>query len=226
MYTHTKSPVKICLTGRAGAGKDTFADLFADRLATKDKRGIERFAFADAVKDALYRLNPRVAVLVVEEEDAESRTYITDYPYTEYPKKIHTSRLTDVVDALGWDEAKKLPEIRSLLQRMGTEAGRNIHGENTWIYALDNEIRDAQLSYSQEGELLPHIIITDARFENEVQFARHLGCTIVEVRRDVRTTSTPSHVSEMLDTEADYVIDNNGSLSDLKELARRLYWHL
>ncbi len=43
-------------------------------------------------------------------------------------------RVRDLVDDIGWDKAKvQYPEIRELLQRMGTEVGRALYGESFWV---------------------------------------------------------------------------------------------
>src|SRR5687768_4839212 len=43
-------------------------------------------------------------------------------------------RVQDAIRAHGYNEAKKLyPEFRNLLQRMGSEAGRTVFGNNVWI---------------------------------------------------------------------------------------------
>lgn len=92
------------LTGLAGCGKDTAAAHFVAR------HGYERRAFADPMRDALYRLNPIVRL------------------------HGHDRRLAQLVDLAGWDAAKRqVPEVRALLQRFGTEVGRAMWGEDFWV---------------------------------------------------------------------------------------------
>jgi hypothetical protein len=65
----------------------------------------------------------------------------------------------------------------------------------------------------------PNWLITDTRFPNELEAAKtHNGITIKIVRESGNTIGT-THASETaLDdyTKWDYVVDNNGSLEDLK----------
>ena len=97
-------PMIIGLSGYAGTGKDTVAQIL-QRLW-----GFNRLAFADAIREALYRLNP---VLMNHNKDI--------------------IRVREYVDGLGWDEAKQHPELRRLLQVFGTEVGRALLGEDIWV---------------------------------------------------------------------------------------------
>jgi len=89
----------IGLSGRAGSGKDEVAKVLVDLY------GYKRIAFADAIRDALYELNPLVSDRI---------------------------RVADLVDEYGWDFAKKNFEVRRLLQIFGTEVGRKQFGEDVW----------------------------------------------------------------------------------------------
>lgn len=105
----------IGLCGKAGAGKDTVAQILIKH------RGFTRYAFADAVRDAAEATNP--LVLTSNGGDHE--------------------RLTTVIDRIGWDRAKReVPEARRLLQVIGTEVGRQILGENCWVDIVNRKIKE------------------------------------------------------------------------------------
>lgn len=89
----------IGLTGYAQSGKDTVASILVE------KYGYTRVAFADAIREFLYEINPLVGSSV---------------------------RLQDMVDEYGWDTAKATPEVRRLLQDLGVGA-RNIFGDMFWV---------------------------------------------------------------------------------------------
>jgi hypothetical protein len=90
----------IGLTGKAGVGKDTVANYLVQEY------GFHIVRLADPVREALYTLNPIVAV----------------------------GRVQDYVDEYGWDTAKrKFPEIRRLMQVFATEVVRDMWGEDIWI---------------------------------------------------------------------------------------------
>lgn len=94
------------LHGYARSGKDSIANYLVE------KHGFTRVALADAVRDAVYALNP----LIPWEFNA-------DVPM----------RLAHVVDVWGWEKVKATDEGRRLLQAMGTEVGRAMFGENVWL---------------------------------------------------------------------------------------------
>lgn len=80
----------IGLMGQKRSGKDTFAGFLVER------HGYVRLAFADALRDALLRVNPLVG-----------RGHL---------------RVSDVIATVGWEGAKGSPsgpEIRHLLQEFG-----------------------------------------------------------------------------------------------------------
>lgn len=93
----------IGISGYAQSGKDTVAEL----LVTK--YGFERVAFADAIRNFVYDINPKVHV---------------GYDIVTTVKTL--------VDNEGWDEAKKHSEVRELLQKVGV-AARNQFGEDFWV---------------------------------------------------------------------------------------------
>ena len=93
------------LHGFAQSGKDTMAGILIEKL------GYRRIAFADILREALYRLDP-----VVGFTNGELLT------------------VTRVVDEIGWEKAKvQYSEVRRLLQVIGTEVGRDLIDENVWV---------------------------------------------------------------------------------------------
>ena len=118
MTVQTISPsTRVPLIGFAGAarsGKDTAARALVDD-------GWTRRAFADKVRDMLYALNPVIA----------------DADYSE-----GTTTLRYEVDNYGWEFTKETySEVRGYFQRLGTEGGREILGEDLWVEALFRDFR-------------------------------------------------------------------------------------
>lgn len=173
----------IGLSGYAQVGKDSIG------AALVKNYGFTRFAFADALKEVVYRLNP----LFYKDE------------YTEL-------RVQDRVDSQGWESAKKHPEIRRLLQVMGTEAGRQVLGENIWVDTVLNQIGDRDA------------VITDCRFPNEAQAVKDRGGFVVRVTRP-GVEAVNAHPSETsLDGwNFDAVVGNSGALDDVEVLAEFVY---
>lgn len=156
-------------------------DTVAEHLV--GKYGFTRFAFADAVRAMAEAIDPYV----------DGR-----------------ARLSDVLEREGgWEQAKAHPEVRRILQVVGTEAGRGIIGETVWVDILERGIR----------ALGGPAVVSDCRFPNEADWGQARGAMVVRIRRAVTDTVEDPHLSEALvDTiEADYAIHNDGTLDDLAE---------
>jgi len=170
----------IGLSGWARNGKDTVADHLIS------KYGYERISFAAPMKEALYRLNPKITI------DGVAST----------PIRIG-------VDIYGWDDLKTHgPDVRELLQRFGTEVGRELWGEDFWVDAAINSIPDGS-----------KVVISDVRYPNEANAVKKLGG---EVWRVVRPGFGPAndHASEhaLNDYDFDYMIENNSGVETLYDL--------
>lgn len=184
-------PSLIGLMGVAGSGKDTVAKYLADY-------GYGRLAFADAVKQMAVAINPWVG-------DERTETF---------------SLLADIVEQEGWDTAKKLVDVRRLLQRIGTEAVRDIVGYDTWVNIIDRKVREAWshnlLKRPQDGP--PRFALTDCRFPNEAEWITSMGGVVWRITRPHETIADPTHPSESLlqSITPDVTIHNTGTLEDLQ----------
>lgn len=175
----------IGFCGFAQSGKDESAKVLMEL-------GWKRLAFADALRDSVYNLNPLVDLPNIGRAAA--------------PGSVAT-RVQTIIDTIGWDVAKvQYPEIRGLLQRMGTEVGRTLYGESFWV---DRVL--AQMTPDHD------YVITDVRFPNEVAAVRYDGGKVIRIYRE-GVGAVNSHVSDqgINDLEFDSVIMNDGSLEDLK----------
>ncbi|GAA0946055.1 hypothetical protein [Actinocorallia libanotica] len=173
----------IGLSGYAGSGKDAVADAL-------ERRGWERAAFADRMREFLMLQDPSVP--------------------TPFSSPV---RLSSLVRMYGWDSAKRtFPEVRALLQRTGTEAGRGVLGEDVWVNALLGP---------WDGRPL---VVSDVRFPNEAQRVRDLGGVVVRVVRPGVEPGRTAHRSETALDEwpFDAVIENSGSLGDLSRAVSKL----
>jgi hypothetical protein len=164
----------IGISGWAGSGKDTLANMMD---------GYNKLSFGQAVKDALYALNPTIHIY-----------------------GVNTTIQKDVARD-GWDVVKRHSEVRGLLQRMGTEVGRNIFGDNVWV--------DIVFSKMQDNE---KYVIADVRFKNEADAIRAGGGQVWRIHRD-GVKAPNDHVSEheLDDYKFDRIIVNNGTRDDLKK---------
>lgn len=168
----------IGLVGYAGAGKD---------VAAAQMHGWARISFADGVRDMCLAIDPYVSLNV-------------DAPYG-------LRRLSELVESMGWDHAKRYEDVRRLLQRVGTEGGRDIFGQNCWIELAEKKI--VRLSD------MP-VVITDVRFPNEAAMVKMYGGRLIRIVRP-RNKAVNEHVSEtfIATMAVDGIVLNDGPFEDL-----------
>lgn len=183
----------IGLNGFKTAGKDTVYEYICDYYQTSDiPITIQRVGFADKLKVVAY--------------DAIFKHKIS-------PLENHTGKQYPAEEKIAvLNEAKELPvseflNVRELLQNLG-QAGREHFGETFWIQqALSEDVlKRADLT-----------VVTDVRYENEAEHIKNLGGVIWEVRRP--GLESDGHASEqpLPKDLVDVVIDNSGTLNDLKK---------
>lgn len=130
------------------------------------------------------------------------------------------TRLSDVFDELGYNAAKRqYPELRKFLQLLGTEAVRNVLGENTWCDYTFNIIENSPAS---------RFAISGTRFLNEAAYVHAHSGFIVRVDR-TDSSSTDQHISEteLDEIELDYHVSNQFRKKEiLYEQLDELMWHL
>lgn len=69
----------------------------------------------------------------------------------------------------------KTDESRTLLQKEGTELGRNVLGEDIWIRYLSNWIK----VFNNRG--IDAIILSDLRFKNEIEWVKSQNGLVIKV---------------------------------------------
>lgn len=185
----------IALSGYGTAGKDTVAQILVEHAE------FERHSFADPLKQMLYALNPII-----------EPGYLDD--------SVH---LQTFVDGQGWDVVKMMPEVRGLLQRLGTEACRKYLGEDIWARTLVKHFGRV----GHQGNL----VIADWRFKSEAEVLYECAdigpTTRIAFVRINRPGVGPlnDHISEtqLDDFNFDYVIENDGTLERLVEKVHFMY---
>lgn len=187
------TPPLIGMIGRRRSGKDSLASTLVDEL------GYDRVAFADPLREAALALNPLVGPASIPGD------LVSGY-----------RRLSEVVECLGWERAKdSVPDVRGILQRLGTDA----------IRALDSEFW-VRTALARVAESDAPVVLTDCRFPNEAEAIRLAGGYLVRVVRPGATTAddVDLHPSETAldDYPEDFYVDNSGTLDDLAANARDL----
>jgi hypothetical protein len=166
----------IGLSGYAQSGKDTIAKVLVEEY------GYTRVAFADKIRELLYKTNPLVAC-------------------------SPSGYLRDLVDRVGWDEAKKESQVRKLLQDIGV-AARETFGKNFWI-------EQAVGHFNSDDK----IVFTDVRFKNEVERLKYYSTSQIWRVYRPGVSAVNSHVSEseLEGYPFDHTIVNDSGLNDLKQ---------
>lgn len=101
----------IGFCGYPGVGKDTAAKILVE------KYGFVRIAFADPLRECVFKLNPMVMY--------HGETYF----------------LQHWIDKFGWDKCKtEIPEVRRLLQVFGTEVMRETVDPHIWVYLAKKKL--------------------------------------------------------------------------------------
>lgn len=176
-------PAVIGLGYQAQHGKDTVADILHDLY------GYEKIAFADKLREAVLALDPWV----------DCGDEFGAAPV----------RVSEALGSMGYEKAKKAyEEYRRSLQRMGTEVGRNVFGENFWV--------DLAFAHAPEGKLL---VVSDMRFPNEYDAVLQRGGQVWHVHRPGMNAVATTHPSEtaIAHLPFDHTLVNDGSLKDLAD---------
>ena len=154
------------------------------------ERGFEQRAFADKIREALVALDPPLSF-------------------------GREGGLAELVERYGWDELKEQsPTTRELMQRMGTEVGRELFGETFWIDQCLPLPANAE-EETRTGLRFQDIVVTDVRFPNDVQRIRDLGGYIWWIERGLQPVNDHPSDNSLSAADCDLVIDNDGTLDDL-----------
>jgi len=181
----------IGLNGQAGSGKDTVYE----RIVELSKRHalsrevtrpvpVERVAFADKLKDSA------CALLGIDREYMEDLKNSNNVEIGEiYPEGSYHQR---------FDKNVRL-NMRLFLQRYGTEAHRDIFGQDFWVDQTLDSVEDH----------MKLVLVTDCRFPNEVEGIRARSGFIWNVQGP-DFDPNPTHSSEQVlsDDMIDVVIMN------------------
>jgi hypothetical protein len=120
---------------------------------------------------------------------------------------------------------------RLALQLMGTEVGRDVFHKDFWVIKLKNYIDNSPEQ---------NYVITDVRFQNEIEFINKHNGTLIEIKRGITPhwysiaqkanhgdahallwmqERSGIHESEWkwVGGDIDHTVDNSGSLEDLKK---------
>jgi cytidylate kinase len=200
----------IGISGKMGSGKDTAAMLIKRILSNKE---LTDNTIAHLVK------NPNGTV-----QDNSG-----------WQIKKFSTKLKEVVAVLTGAPVEKLDDqnfkkhmigehwdmtFRELMQKIGTEAMRNVINQDVWV----NSLFDSHDEYKTYGEFRKWII-TDVRFKNEAAAIKSRKGIILRIENDRCDKSDHTSETELDNFSFDYTIDNNSSIEDLAIEIRKFCEH-
>lgn len=202
----------IGVAGKAGSGKDTFADFLLEDLKSKGVK-ISKYNLALPIKAFINDLmgwddrhaygELKEVIVKVEVSTFKEFKEAFDKVFPTVDISYHKLRyMWGVLDILRMNKDDNISP-RMMYQWFGTECMREIVHDDIWLQLIPNV----------KGEV---VLIPDIRFPNEAAYLREKGSLIHVKREGVSEVAT--HISEqgIPFMEGDITIDNNGSLSDLR----------
>ena len=198
----------VLLSGYAGAGKDTAADLLVEFA------GFHKLAFADVLR----AVGLQVAQLLLGFPEARLE-WFTDRRFKETPLRLlqrNASYINEVLEREARGDAHcpvgpacAMPRDaagtsdmtpRKLLQVFGTDIVRRTLGVDVWVHAVMEKIKTMRESREKRGDAALRVVMSDCRFPNEVQAflaARDMfKCITVRVEDPWQDSVAARHISE------------------------------
>ena len=219
----------ISISGKAGSGKDTVGNILQyldSNLYKKDNFTYKQFVnslgknynanhlhnyqikkFADKLKDMVCLLTGYTREQL-EDREIKDKELGWEWSYWKGSiggRKFATKEEAEDDEIFEFDSdgscvTKKVHTPRTLMQILGTEAGRELIHPNIWVNALfaDYKVRyteeEATKENKQNGSCIkkhkPNWIITDVRFPNEVKAIKDRGGIVIRVERPEEVVAT------------------------------------
>lgn len=195
------------ISGKAGSGKDTVADILCKYY------GYKKRSFADPIKEiASLGLSLPLEDFYDHEEKEREQDIFISREITQYLLSALQMKFGELPNLNRLEELlhrKSFNSIREFLQWFGTDFCRNNIDQNIWILIAKKNLDPSSL-----------FIFPDVRFENEAKVIHSLsGFNMLITGRDKDLGDASSHVSEKVlsISNFDFVIKNDKCLSSLQD---------
>jgi hypothetical protein len=191
----------IIITGKAQSGKDTAANHIRNILKING-RSSSIYPFAEELKQICHNMFGLSHIQCWGENKDKNTT--VDFKWSDLP--LNSNDLAKLMLNSSLKKTSDQLTAREVMQIWGTEIFRKFD-PNCWVRSTINKIKKDSLDFA---------IISDARFPNEIDFAKEYDPIIIRLTRDVLEDKHQSEISlddYNFDTLKDSYIINNTMIS-------------
>lgn len=205
----------VAITGLAGSGKDTVADILATHV------GFTKVAFADPLRAEITRgfdLGLQDTLLTQRDTKALPTARLALVECNDFGFIGAVARATAATVNGAWLQEPRSP--RQILRWWGTEY-RRAERVSYWTSLMERRIH----SLHQLGHR--RVVISDCRFENEAQTVRRLGGVLYQVTRPAESHEQDGEHASATDgakLNPSACIVNDGTLQNLRDLVLGHWW--
>ena len=188
--------------GRIRSGKSTLKDILVNDYKFKT------FSFAGPLKEYVSKLYGIPLKSCYSQKDKE-KILKHPLPWDEY----RCETLSEIIgETIEWDgEVLEFNTLRHALQYIGTEVLRT-HDIN---FHVSRSIENLEYGDTYVND--------DLRFKNELLTMQNFGAHCIFVNRETDIVSDHASEKELQPTDFDYIIENDGTIEDLKQKFMVLY---
>lgn len=169
--------------------------------------------------------NPKIIILSGQAQSGKNETanIIKEYYENKNKKTVilaYAKYLKDYAkEIINWD-LKEETKPRELLQQLGVELIKNQIDENMLINRIKEDIKVYEYFFDV-------IIISDARFESEIEEIRNKNTTVIKIegKENNLTQDQKKHITETAlnnYNNYDYIIENKKTKKELKEQIEKI----
>jgi hypothetical protein len=224
----------IGVNGKIGSGKDTVGKIIQGLIVAKEHNVLNpNFEWIEK-----YHINSFFEIKKFAGKLKQTASLLTGIPI----EKFEDQEFKKTYLGEEWNSPYNIPfsgpdfvehdggmTVRTLLQKLGTEAMRDGLHENVWVNALFADYKAIERIPEKRMSIMPNWIITDMRFPNEMKAILEKSGITIRVVRDYALRGGPEdpkniHPSETAldDAKFDYEIINDGTIEDLIEKVKEI----
>ena len=184
------TPRIVGVSGWMRTGKDSVAALLVDF-------GYTRVSFADPLRKMAADIDPTIDLTNAPSDIHQEVNF--GFPLTTY---------TTLLNAVGYERAKEVPDFRRFLQRLGTEGIRDNFGQDAWV-----NLFIAQIEAAPDDQ---KFVVPDVRFPNEAEMIKKIGGVVWRTERpgygggDHPSESMINEIVPNVILRAESLLDQNG----------------